>query len=93
MRLTDDVQNADIVLHFSKKGEHSGQSTEKDDDSGTPKSWSYGMTFGSKISMDATLRDGVAPFYSTTTGESKRKAGRECIQAFIGKFQDSMRRP
>ena len=76
--IVDDSDEADIKLTFDKKSEHQSTSTQKTGDDGKPDS-SYSMSFSSAIHMKASLKGGDSPFYTTTTGESKKKAGAGCI--------------
>jgi len=76
--LVDDSDAADVTLTFEKKSEHEGTSTQKTGDDGKPDT-NYSVTFSSSIRMKATLKGGGSAFYSTTTGESKKKAGAGCI--------------
>ncbi len=77
--VVDDPDTADIVLSFDKKGDHEGKSTAKDNADGKPPDYSYSMSFGSSITMKATMKGGDAPFYVATTSDSKKKAGITCI--------------
>ncbi len=76
--IVDDSEAADITLTFDKKSEHEGTSTQKTGEDGKVDS-GYSMSFSSSIHMKATLKGGDTSFYSTTTGESKKKAGAGCI--------------
>jgi hypothetical protein len=76
--IVDDSDAADITLTFDKKSEHEGTSTQKTGDDGKPDT-NYSISFSSSIHMKATLKGGDSSFYSTTTGESKKKAGAGCI--------------
>ena len=76
--IVDDSDAADIVLTFDKKSEHEGTSTQKTGDDGKTDS-GYSVTFSSSIHMKATVKGGDSSFYSTTTGDSKKKAGSSCI--------------
>ena len=78
LTLVDDSDLADIILTFEKKNSHEGTTTQKTNDDGTP-STSYGMSFGSSINMKATLKGKTLSFYTTTTGDSKKKAGASCV--------------
>jgi hypothetical protein len=81
----DDPMSADLVLDFGKKSDHSGSSSDRPATDGKP-SYSYSMSFSSKIEMSATTKDGFNPFYTTTTSEDKQKAGRACVQSFISAY-------
>lgn len=76
--LIDDADAADITLVFDKKSEHEKTSTQKTGDDGKPES-SFSMTFGSSIHMHATVKGASTAFYSTTSSDSKKKAGEACI--------------
>lgn len=76
--IVDDSDAADITLTFEKKSEHEGNSSQKTGDDGKPNS-SYSMSFSSSIKMKATLKGEEKDFYSTTTGDSKKKAGEGCV--------------
>lgn len=76
--VVEDPDLADITLTFDKKSEHEGSSSQKPDIDGNPSS-SYSLSFSSSIHMSATLKGDSAAFYNTTTSESKKKAGAECI--------------
>ncbi len=80
-KLTENAEDADLTLRFDKSTDHDGQSSEKTGDDGKP-SYSYGMSFGSSIHMKAYTKDGFSPFYTTKTGDSKRKAGVSCVNDF-----------
>ncbi len=90
LRVVDDPENADIVIDFTKEREHSTTHTQKTDSTGTPTDYGFGVSFSSKVKMTATTRNGATAFYTTTTDEGKKKAGRACVQAFIGAFQNSV---
>ena len=85
LTLVDDSDLADITLIFDKKSGHEGTSTQKTNDDGTP-SVSYGVSFGSSINMKATLKGNTISFYSTTTSDSKKKAGASCVNDFRGAY-------
>lgn len=89
-KVVDDPSSADLVLDFTKQKEHDGSSSDKPGDNGQ-QSYSYSMSFSSMIKMTATMKDGVTPFYTTTTKDDKQKAGRECVQALIAAYQDAQR--
>jgi hypothetical protein len=88
LRLVETTDEADIVIQFDKKTEHSPTSS----DPGDGKSWSGGVTFGTHVNMTATERGGFAPFFQTRTDDSKEKAGRTCVQKLISSWQDAQRR-
>lgn len=77
--VVDDPDTADIVLSFDKKNGHEGKSTEKENTDGKPPDYGYSMSFGSSITMKATMKGGDSPFYTSTTSDSKKKAGATCI--------------
>jgi hypothetical protein len=76
--IVDDSDAADLTLTFDKKSEHEGTSTQKKGDDGKTDS-GYSVSFSTSIHMKATLKGSETSFYSTTTGESKKKAGAGCI--------------
>lgn len=84
--VVDDPDLADITLNFDRKSDHQGSSSDKPDKDGHP-SASYSMSFGSSIHMSATLKGATTPFYTTTTSDSKKKAGAACVtelqQAYV----------
>jgi hypothetical protein len=79
-RLTviDDADVADITLTFDKRNEHDGSSSQTTGDDGKPSS-SYSVTFSSSVHMSAIVKGADRSFYATTTSESKKKAGAECV--------------
>jgi hypothetical protein len=79
--LVDDTDSADIVLRFDKKTDREKQSSQSTDDKGTT-TYSGGMTFSSEVHMRAYLKGADSPFYTTKTGDSKRKAGVTCVASF-----------
>ena len=79
--VVDDADSADIVLRFDKKTDREKQSSHSTDDKGTT-TWSGGMTFSSQVHMRAYLKGSDSPFYTTQTGDSKKKAGVSCVTAF-----------
>lgn len=76
--IIDDSDVADLTLTFDKKSEHEGSSTQKTGADGKPDT-SYSVTFSSSIHMRATVKGSESAFYSTTTDESKKKAGSVCV--------------
>jgi hypothetical protein len=74
----DDSDLADITLTFNKRSEHDGSSSQTTGDDGKPSS-SYSLSFSSSIHMIAVAKGADRSFYATTTSESKKKAGAECI--------------
>ena len=79
--VVDDTDSADIVLRFDKKTDREKQSSQSTNDDGTT-SYSGGMTFSSQVHMRAYLKGADAPFYTTQTGDSKKKAGITCVTSF-----------
>lgn len=75
----DDSDIADITLTFGKKSTHSGTSSQTTGDDGKPSS-NYSMSFSSSIDMSATVKGEDKPFYTTSTDESKKKAGNNCVR-------------
>ena len=84
--IVDDPDTADIVLTFEKVSEHEGKSTQKETNNNDGKqpetSSSYSMSFGSSLTMKATMKGGTAPFYTATNSDSKKKGGAACVVAF-----------
>jgi hypothetical protein len=74
----DDSDLADITLTFDKRSEHDGASSQTTGDDGKPSS-SYSVSFSSSVHMTAVAKGADRSFYATTTSESKKKAGAECI--------------
>jgi hypothetical protein len=85
--VVDDVDLADITLTFDKRSEHDGSSSQTTGDDGKPSS-SYSVSFSSSVHMVAVAKGANRSFYATSTSESKKKAGAECItdlqSAFVG---------
>ena len=79
LTVIDDAELADITLIFDKKSEHEGSSSQQPDKDGKPSS-SYSLSFSSSVSMKAKLKGSDESFYTTSTGESKKKAGDECVR-------------
>ena len=89
LRVVDDPESAEIVLHFTRQTAHDRSNSQAADANGNPtNNYGFSYSFSSSIQMTATTKDGFAPFYTTTTKDSKQKAGTECVQAFIGAYQD-----
>jgi hypothetical protein len=84
--IVDDPDTADIVLTFEKVSEHEGKSTEKETNNNDGKqaetNHSYSMSFGSSLTMKATMKGGTAPFYTVTNSDFKKKGGAACVVAF-----------
>ena len=79
--MVDDVDSADIVLRFDKKTDREKQNSQSTDEKGTT-TWSGAMTFSSQVHMRAYLKGSSSPFYTTQTGDSKKKAGISCVASF-----------
>lgn len=79
--VVEDVDSADIVLRFDKKTDHERTNSQSTDDKGQS-SWSAGMSFSSQVHMRAYLKGEDAPFYTTQTGDDKKKAGVTCVTSF-----------
>jgi len=79
--VVDDAASADIVLRFDKKTDREKQNSQSTDDKGTT-SYSATMTFSSEVHMRAYLNGSDSPFYTTKTGDSKKKAGMSCVTSF-----------
>ncbi|MBB5058234.1 hypothetical protein HDF16_002948 [Granulicella aggregans] len=78
LTLIDDADAADITLVFDKKSEHEKSTTQKTGEDGKPES-TFSMSFSSAIHMHASLKGAPTAFYSTTSSDSKKKAGEACI--------------
>jgi hypothetical protein len=83
LKLTDDLDAADLVVNFSKKTRHETSSSQKPDSN----DYSFNITSDSTIYMTVTAKNGMAPVYATESKDGKQKAGRECVQAFISAWQ------
>jgi len=79
--IVDDTDSADIVLRFDKKTDREKQNSQSTNDDGTT-SYSASMSFSSQVHMRAYLKGADSPFYSTQTGDSKKKAGINCESSF-----------
>jgi len=79
--VADDADSADIVLRFDKKTDREKQNSQSTDANGTT-SYSAGMSFSSQVHMRAYLKGSDTPFYTTQTGDSKKKAGVTCVTSF-----------
>jgi hypothetical protein len=86
--IVDDADSADIVLRFDKKTDHEKQNSQSTDEKGTT-TWSAGMTFSSQVHMRAYLKGSNTPFYTTQTGDSKKKAGENCVTSFEKTWLDA----
>lgn len=84
----DDADLADITLTFGKKSTHSGTSSQTTGDDGKPSS-NYSMSFSSSIDMSATVKGADRPFYTTSTDESKKKAGNNCVRDLQGAYDSA----
>jgi hypothetical protein len=84
--IVDDPDAADIVLTFEKISEHEGKSTQTSKDNNDGKqpetSSTYSMSFGSSLTMKATMKGSTAPFYTATNSDSKKKGGAACVVDF-----------
>jgi hypothetical protein len=47
------------------------------------------MSFSTSIHMKVYLKDADAPFYTTKTDESKKKAGTACVSDFRSAYRDA----
>ncbi|UWZ86001.1 DUF2059 domain-containing protein [Occallatibacter riparius] len=79
--VVDDADSADIVLRFDKKTDRERSNKQSTDDKGTT-TYSGSVTFSSQVHMRAYLKGSDTPFYSTETGDSKKKAGITCVTSF-----------
>ena len=79
--IVDDADTADIVLRFDKKTDREKQNSQSTDDKGSS-SYSTSFTFSSQVHMRAYLKGSDSPFYTTQTGDSKKKAGSTCVTSF-----------
>ena len=79
--IVDDTDSADIVLRFDKKTDREKQNSQSTNDDGTT-SYSASMSFSSQVHMRAYLKGSDSPFYTTQTGDSKKKAGISCVTSF-----------
>ena len=88
--VVDDPDTADIVLTFEKNNEHEGKSTQTSKDNNDGKSpetsSSYSMSFGSSLTMKATMKGSTTPFYTATNADSKKKGGAACVVDFQGAY-------
>jgi hypothetical protein len=83
--VVDDPETADIVITFEKKSEHESKNTEttKNNNDGQPEASStYSMSFGSSLTMKATMKGSTTPFYTATNSDSKKKGGAACVVDF-----------
>ena len=84
--VVDDPETADIVLTFEKASEHEGKSTQASKDNNDGKSpetsYNYSVSFGSSLTMKATMKGSTTPFYTATDGDSKKKGGAACVVSF-----------
>lgn len=87
LQVVGDPDTADLTLRFEKSTAHDGESTQKPGSDGGSSSYSYSLSFSSKITMHAYLKNGEASFYSTTTDDSKRKAGVSCVNSMREAFR------
>jgi hypothetical protein len=88
--VVDDPDTADIILTFEKVSEHESKSTQtsKDNNDGKQPETSSGfsMSFGSSLTMKATMKGSATPFYTATNGDSKKKGGAACVVDFQGAY-------
>ncbi|RRA47630.1 hypothetical protein D1Y84_04310 [Acidipila sp. EB88] len=91
LQVIDHVDAADIVLHFSKASTHDTSNSQTRDPKDNSQSYGFSVSSSTDVKMTATAKGGFAEFYSTSTGDGKQKAGRECAQSFIEAFQDAQR--
>jgi hypothetical protein len=84
--IVDDPDTADIVLTFEKNNEHEGKSTQKETNNNDGKqpetSSTYTMSFGSSLTMKATMKGSTTPFFTATNSDSKKKGGAGCVVDF-----------
>jgi hypothetical protein len=88
-KVVDDPQLADVTIRFEKNRQREGHDSQTPDPNGKDTSYSYTMSFSSSIHMTVSLKDGDKPFYSTTTEDSKAKAGSTCINSFHTAFREA----
>lgn len=86
--IVDDADSADIVLRFDKKMDREQKNSQSTDEKGAT-TWSAGMTFSSQVHMRAYLKGSDTPFYTTQTGDSKKKAGENCVTNFEKAWLDA----
>lgn len=79
--IVDDTDSADIVLRFDKKKDREKQNSQSTDDKGTT-TYSGTLSFSTEVHMRAYLKGSDAPFYTTKTEDSKKKAGVTCVTSF-----------
>jgi hypothetical protein len=79
--VVDDSDTADITLVFDKKSEHSETSSDKPAADGSPQS-GFSVAFSSAVHMKASLKGSDNSFFTTSTEESKKKAGDQCVVDF-----------
>jgi hypothetical protein len=79
--VVDDPDSADIVLRFDKKTDREKQNSQSTDEKGTT-TYSGSLSFSSQVHMRAYLKGSDSPFYTTKTGDSKKKAGASCLTSF-----------
>lgn len=86
--LAEDADTADLTLIFDKKSEHDGSNSQTTGADGKP-NYSYSVTFSSTILMKVAMKGADRSFYTTTTTESKKKAGAKCVTDFQGAYVDA----
>ena len=88
-KVVDDPQLAVVTIRFEKSRQREGHDSQTPDPDGKSTSYGYTMSFSSSIRMTASLKDADKPFYSTTTEDSKAKAGSTCINSFHTAFREA----
>lgn len=79
--LVDDSDSADITLIFDKKREHTETSSDKPTADGSPQS-GFSVAFSSAVYMKASVKGSDTSFFTTSTSESKKKGGDQCVVDF-----------
>ncbi len=78
LTVVDDAESADLVLTFNKNTDRTGTSTTKIEPDGQT-GVAYSLRLDTWVHMKSNLRGVELPFFTTTTGESKKKAGNTCV--------------
>ena len=78
LTVVDDADSADLVLTFEKNTDRTGTSTTKSEPDGHT-GIAYSIRLDSWIHMKSNVKGADMPFFTTTTGESKKKAGNTCV--------------
>lgn len=86
--LAEDADTADLTLTFDKKSEHDGSNSQTTGADGK-QNYSYSVTFSSTILMKVAIKGADRSFYTTTTTESKKKAGAKCVTDFQAAYLDA----